>query len=130
MNARERRPVLDVTLAYIPVEPGVYAFYRDGAAVYVGKATRLQSRLWNCHLRTGTSMTNSALRRNVAQFLEIATAADIKARRYKPTLEDAERVSKWIRECELAWVTCESEPAAKALEDSLKREWKPPLTKI
>jgi hypothetical protein len=130
MHARERRPVLSVTLAGIPDEAGVYALYRDGAAVYVGKAKSLRSRLWNCHLRRGPSMTNSAMRRNVAQFLGIASAADIKARHYRPTLEDAQRVSDWIRDGELAWVECESEAAALALEDELKREWKPALTRI
>jgi hypothetical protein len=75
-------------------------------------------------------MTNSALRRNVAQFLVIATAADIKRGRYKPTAEDARRVSDWIRDCELAWIECEDQPAANPLETALKREWKPPLTRI
>lgn len=110
--------------------PGVYALYRDGAAMYVGKATSLRSRLWGCHLRTGKSMTNSAMRRNVAQFLDIASAADIKARRYLPTDDDARRVSDWIRECELAWIECESPADAVALESALKREFKPPLTRI
>ncbi|MDQ5820231.1 MAG: hypothetical protein M3540_02190 [Actinomycetota bacterium] len=130
MNALERRAVPGLTRAGIPLDAGVYALYRDDAAMYVGKATSLRSRLWDCHLSTGKSMTNSAMRRNVAQFLEIANAADIKTRRYLPTDGDARRVSDWIRECELAWVECENEPSAKDLEDALKREWKPPLTRI
>ena len=130
MHAIERRSVRDVTRASIPTNPGVYALYRDAAAVYVGKATSLRERLWGCHLRTGKSMTNSAMRRNVAQFLDIASAPDIKARRYLPSDDDARRVSDWIQACELAWFVCPSAADALALEATLKREWKPPLTRI
>jgi excinuclease UvrABC nuclease subunit len=127
MNARERRCVNGITLASTPLAPGVYAFYRDGDAVYVGKATNLRSRLWTCHLRTTASMTNSALRRNFAQHLGIATATDIKARRHTPTLEDARRVTAWIREWELAWLEFETEAEAVVLETELTRERSPTL---
>lgn len=130
MNALDRRAVPNVTRACIPLDPGVYALYRDGKAMYVGKAGDLQYRIWKCHLAKGVSMTNSALRRNVAELLGIASATEIKAGRYKPTLEDARRVSEWIRASEFAWVQCDSMRAAKDLEDALKREWKPPLTKL
>jgi GIY-YIG catalytic domain len=75
-------------------------------------------------------MTNSALRRNVAEFLGIASSADIKAGRYRPTADDAVRVSDWIRTGEVSWIECETEAEAIALEDALKAEWKPPLTKV
>lgn len=130
MSTQPRVRVADVTEYSISDKPGVYALYRAGEPVYVGKAAVLRSRLWRNHLRRGVSMTDSALRRNVAHHLAIASAADIKARRYKPTLEDAARVSDWIRECDVAWIECESEADALMLEASLKAEFKPPLTKI
>jgi excinuclease UvrABC nuclease subunit len=129
MHAAPRQGVASVTHAGISPRPGVYALYRDGSAVYVGKAKSLGSRLWTNHFRRGMSMTNSALRRNVAEFVGIAAAADIKKRRYRPTADDARRVSDWIRECEVAWIECDSEEEALALEKALKAEWKPPLTK-
>ncbi len=85
---------------------------------------------WRNHLRRGVSMTNSAMRRNVAQHLGISSAADIKSRRYIPTPDDALRVSEWIRECDITWIECETEPEAVALETALKAEFKPPLTKL
>ena len=130
MDEAVRRPVASLLAGDIPGVPGVYALYREGKPVYVGKATSLQSRLWKSHLRKGASMTNSAMRRNVAAFLGIASAADIKARRYRPTADDAARVSAWIGACELAWLECESAAAALALETALKLETKPPLTKL
>jgi hypothetical protein len=130
IDARPRRPVAELTAGDIPTDAGVYALYRDGEAVYVGKAGSLRSRLWNNHLRRGASMTNSALRRNVAALLGIASSADIKARRYKTTAVDARLVSDWLEGCELAWVTRDSEADAVALEAALKSERKPPLTKI
>jgi hypothetical protein len=113
----------------IPAGPGVYAFYRDGKPVYIGKAGSLQRRLWNDHLRQGVSMTNSAMRRNVAESLGIAKAADIKQRRYQPTASDAATISGWIGECTIAWLECATEPDAVALETTLKTERTPRLTK-
>jgi len=75
-------------------------------------------------------MTNSALRRNVAAHLGIASSADIKARRYATTADDAVRVSEWIAACELAWIECKTEFDAVLLESALKLEAKPPLTRI
>jgi len=74
-------------------------------------------------------MTNSALRRNVAELLGIASSADIKARRYRPTSQDASGVVAWIRECQVAWIECESEGQAIDFERAMKLEWRPPLTK-
>lgn len=130
MNQQTRHRVSELAETMISAKPGVYALYREGDAVYVGKATSLQSRLWGNHFRKGVSMTNSALRRNVAQHLAIAAAADIKARRYQPTAADALRVSDWIRECDVAWIDCDTEAAAVVLEGALKLERKPPLTKV
>jgi hypothetical protein len=130
MNDRPRRPLASVMArGDLSSEPGVYALYRDGAAVYVGKAKLLSGRLWQNHLRRGASLTNSALRRNVAEVLGIASAADIKARRYLPTKAEALHVADWIRACDVAWIECATEADAEDLERAMKREWMPPLTK-
>jgi hypothetical protein len=113
----------------IPVEPGVYALYRHGVPQYVGKANSLKRRLNNDHLRTGVSMTGSALRRNVAMMLGIAPASDIKRGDYVPTAEDAEAVTEWIDGCEFAWWVCASDREACELEERLKRDDMPPLTR-
>jgi hypothetical protein len=74
LNTGPRHRVDGLTRAGISRSPGVYALYRDGAAVYVGKAKRLDDRLRAKHFGRGRSMTNSALRRNVAELLGIASA--------------------------------------------------------
>ena len=129
MDARPRRLASTVTESAIPARAGAYAFYRDGDRAYVGKAGELRGRIWKCHLRKGAAMTNSALRRNVAAELGIATAADIKAGRYRPTAADAARVTAAVAELELAWIECASAADAEALESRLKAEYMPPLTK-
>ena len=129
MHRRPRHSMRELRAADIPTSAGVYALYRDDAPVYVGKAGCLRDRVWGNHSRRGTSMTNSALRRNVAQLLGIATAADIKGRRYRPTTEDAAAVRAWLDECEIAWRECADEPAAVALETAMKAEQMPSLTK-
>jgi excinuclease UvrABC nuclease subunit len=129
MDARLRRGLETLTRGDVPTSSGVYALYRDGEAQYVGKASSLLTRFWGKHMGRGVSMTGSALRRNVAELLGIASAGDIKARRYLPTADDAARVVAWIRACEVAWVETPTPAEALDLEDAMKAEKLPPLTK-
>jgi len=114
----------------IPTSPGVYALYRDGERMYVGKATSLQSRVGDQHGGQGASMTNSALRRNVCELLGIAAAADIKALRYRTTTTDAERVTEWPSGCAFAWIECASPAEALELETAMRVEFKPPVNRL
>ncbi len=113
----------------IPVYAGVYAWYLNGKAVYVGKADCLRQRIWENHCRTSLSMTNSAFRRNVAEHLRIASAADIKLGRHKLSAAEVTVVNAWIDRLELAWIACPTPADALGLEKRLKVEWRPPLTK-
>jgi GIY-YIG catalytic domain-containing protein len=115
--------------ADIPASAGVYALYRRGEPMYVGKATSLQTRVWKNHGGRGRGMGTSAMRRNVAERLGIAAANEIKDGAYRPTADDAARVRRWLDGCEIAWRESESEPSAKVLEGEMKAEYLPPLTK-
>jgi hypothetical protein len=75
-------------------------------------------------------MRTSAMRRNVAEYLGIAEAKDIKVGVYRITADEAKRGRTWLDECEITWRECASESAAKTLETSMKAEYRPPLTKI
>ena len=108
---------------------GVYAFYRQKEPVYVGKGSSLRQRIWKNHCGRGAVLTGSALRRNIAEHLRIASSADIKARRYQPTPDEVSAVRDWLVSCEVAWIECESEEAAEQLEAKFKAEYMPPLTK-
>jgi predicted GIY-YIG superfamily endonuclease len=114
----------------IPSSPGVYALYRAGERMYVGKATSLQARVGGQHGGRGASMTNSALRRNVCQLLGIASAADIKARRYRTTAGDAARVTEWLHGCAFAWIESGTAEDALALEKRMRAEFRPPLNQL
>jgi hypothetical protein len=115
--------------ANIPESPGVYAVYRDGERMYVGKANCLRNRVWKDHWGLGKCLTGSALRRNVAEHLDIASSADIKARRYQLTAEEVAAVRLWLDGCDIAWIKRNTEVAAERLESDLKAEYKPPLTR-
>ena len=130
MDAEPRHRVPQLQRRHIPMSPGVYALYRKGERMYVGKATSLRSRVGGQHGAKGASMTNSALRRNVCQLLEIAAAADIKARRYRTTDTDAERVTEWLAACEFTWIECASPAQALELETPMRGEFKPPLNRL
>ncbi len=75
-------------------------------------------------------MTKSAFRRNVAEFLGISTAAQIKSRVYQPTPEEVARVSSFIEGLAVAWITTKTPDQALDLETAMKLEYRPPLTKI
>jgi hypothetical protein len=130
MHARPRHRPRDVAKADIPTDPGVYAWYRDGHAIYVGKGDSLQTRIWNNHLGRGAVMTGSAFRRNVPQHLGIATADAIKTKAYMPTSDQVQAVRDFIEGCEVAWRKTKTKPQALDLETRMKREWMPPLTKV
>lgn len=108
----------------------MYAVYRRGERMYVGKATSLRDRVWKNHCGRGAVLNTSALRRNVAAHLEISTAADIKARRYQPTAAEVARVRRWLEDCAVAWRRCKTPAAAADLEAAMKRELMRPLTKL
>lgn len=129
MDRQPRHLMRDLRAENLPTSAGVYALYRDGARMYVGKAGNLRDRVWKNHSGRGAVMTSSAMRRNVAAHLDIATAADIKAGRYQPTPAEVARVRAWLDGCEVTWRACVDEPAAVALETAMKAECLPPLTK-
>jgi hypothetical protein len=61
-------------------------------------------------------MSTSAMRRNVAEHLGIATANEIKEGLYRVSADEAGRVRAWLDRCEIAWRKCPTEAAAVALE--------------
>lgn len=130
MDRQSRISMLSLRSTDVPTSAGVYALYRHGKRIYVGKAANLRTRIWKNHSGRGLGMGTSALRRNIAEHLGIATAADIKAKRYPVTTEEAARVRAWLDECEITWRECSDAAAAERLEDAMKAEHLPPLTKI
>ncbi len=132
MNTQPRRPAKSLTGNDIPKRPGVYAWYRDGEPIYSGRALGadgLHGRVWKNHLRTGADLSRSSFRRNVCEHLGIAPTSTTTVR---PTLlgaADVEPVNRWICECEVAWIECESSADAEALERELHAEWLPPLSR-
>lgn len=130
LDSVPRRPVATLTRDMIPDSPGVYAWYRNGERWYVGKAAVLRNRIWKNHLGKGSSLSGSALRRNVAEHLQLGRAADLKNGVSKLLPEQRARVLTWLGECEIAWLTCDTPAQAVDLETALKLEFKPLLTKV
>lgn len=129
MDAAPRADPRTLTAAHVPDAPGVYAWYRDGQRMYVGKADVLRKRVRGDHLGESKAVSNSAFRRNVAEHLGFGRAADIKKRAVALTDDQLAAMRTWILGCEVAWLTCASKADAIDLETQLKAEHKPPLTK-
>lgn len=132
MNAEPRHAVAEVDEADIPTEPGVYAFYRDGQPVYVGRAISrrgLRTRLWRNHLALGLDLSHSSFRRNVCEELGIAPTSVTRQRPPQLRAEQVETVNEWIQGCEVAWVTLDTADEADKFETAIKLEWMPRLTK-
>ncbi len=130
MDAAPRHRPADLTRASVPTDPGVYAWYRRGKRMYVGKADSLRARVWGNHLGQSRRIAGSAFRRNVAEHLGYGTPADIKERRVKLTDEQLAGLRSWIFGCRVTWLTCATIAEARALEVALKLEHMPPLTKM
>ncbi|MBA3273539.1 MAG: GIY-YIG nuclease family protein [Chthoniobacterales bacterium] len=113
----------------VPAAPGVHAWYHQNQPVYVGMSTNLNQRLVETHLSTRASMYFSAFRRNVAERLGFGAPRDIKSKVRVLSAKELDAVTEWIRDCQFSWIECASAEEAKVLEASLKREYKPPLTK-
>jgi hypothetical protein len=129
LDAATRYPPSTLEARVVPELPGVYAWYRGGDRMYVGKADSLRDRVWGNHLGQGRALSSSAFRRNVAAHLGFGSAAAIKAGDMVLTETQLNEVRQWIMGCEVAWLTCATAADAAALETSLKQEFKPPLTK-
>jgi hypothetical protein len=129
LDAATKRIPAVVCDADIPTGPGVYAWYRAGKAVYVGKASSLRSRLWRQHLGQSRSLHNSAFRRNVAESLGFGSANDLYEGRVVLDAAQLAKVREWITGCTLAWLECPSHAEAVTLETALKIEYRPILTK-
>jgi len=113
----------------LPIGPGVYAWYRHGRPIYVGKADSLVRRVWANHLGNSRTIGGSAFRRNVAEALGFASSADIKSKRTNLTEEQLAALRSWILGCQVAWLTTPSIAAALRAEGELKTEFMPRLTK-
>lgn len=132
-NARPRRHAGTLQREDVPGAPGVYAFYRDGIPVYVGRALGrdgLRGRLLGNHLRTTPDLSRSTLRRSVAAELGVATRAEAAARPARRTREQVEPVNDWLAACEVAWVERATALQAAELEEALRVEWMPRLNKL
>jgi hypothetical protein len=130
MLQQPRLSASSITRSEIPTSPGVYAWFRGGEPVYVGRAKAkggLRRRLAGNHLKVGPDLSKSAFRRNVCESLGVA---DTSITRVQPlTPDQTEIVNAWIADCEIAWIECPTPDEAADLETDLKNEWKPPLTK-
>jgi hypothetical protein len=130
MDRQPRCSMVELRFAGVPESPGVYAVYREGQQVYVGETSSLHTRICRCHLSQSRTMTTSALRRNVAEYLGVATAAAIKSGAHTPTPQQVAAIGAWMAECDIAWVDCESKKEAMRFERELRQQRMPPLNKI
>ena len=108
----------------LPEDPGVYAWFRGGECVYLGKASNLRSSL-GTHLGTSLDLSRSTLRSWVA-VRELHLAREYMRRR--PTVMTNEQVAivtQWIRSCDFTWIISASGAEAATLEAKLLAAWRP-----
>ena len=132
MESQPRLSAASIVREDVPTRRGLYAWYRDGEAVYSGRALGadgLYGRIWKDHLRTSNDLSRSSFRRNVCDYLGIAPTSRTTIRPTVMTAADIEPINRWISECEVAWIECQSANEAKALEKALHAEWLPPLSR-
>lgn len=132
MDTQVRRPAARLSRPDVPAEPGVYAWYRDGQAVYSGRAIGsdgLRGRVWKDHLNTKHDLSRSSFRRNVCEHLGVAPTSRTRLRPTDMTPDEVAPINVWIRECDVAWIEFTTDAAAAEFEKALHAEWLPPLSK-
>lgn len=129
LDAAPRHDPNTLTGESVPRDPGVYAWYRDGERVYVGKADMLYNRVWGNHLSHGRRPTQSAFQREVAELLGHGSAAAIKSGKVRLSGPQLTEVRTWILGCQVAWLVCSGVFAAGTVEGRLKAEFQPQLIK-
>jgi hypothetical protein len=103
--------VAKLTAAEIPIEPGLYAWYREGRLFYVGESRRgVRSRLWGNHLRGNAR--GSTLRDKVAKAFGFEPVG---FRKYGAVAEAA--ISRKLLECELRFITAAHDVTPRAQAD-------------
>jgi hypothetical protein len=127
--ARPRYPNATVAASAIPTTPGVYAWFQDGACVYVGKATNLRSRLGK-HRSGSLDLSRSTLRASVAVAELGVTRQHARSRPTVMTREQTAVVSAGFERAELTWIESATPADAAALEDRLRAAWRPPLNRM
>jgi excinuclease UvrABC nuclease subunit len=110
----------------VPARPGVYAWFQGEECVYVGKATRLRSRL-NSHRRTSADLSRSTLRASVAVTTLGVTRAHARSRPSRMTAVELATINAWFETADVAWVVCETPDEADAFERRLRATWMPSL---
>lgn len=126
VRSQRRNLAGSLNRAQIPTGPGVYAWFRDGECVYLGKASSLRPRLAT-HLATSLDLSRSTLRSWVAVRELGLERAYTRQRPSAMTPEQVGVVTAWIHHCELTWVETESASSAAALESALLAQWRPPI---
>ena len=84
----------------------------------------MQGNLWQRE-----DLSRSSFRRNVCEHLGIAPTSRTTIRPTVMTAADIEPVTRWISECEVAWIECQSAREAEALDKALHAEWMPRLSR-
>ena len=108
-------PVMALRADEVPERPGVYVWYHEGTAAFVGVAKDLRHRVITEHAARTTSVRSSALRRTPAQTLGFGAKAELRrGARLLSEREDA-AVDEWLRSGRVAFAEVDQFEAAYAL---------------
>jgi hypothetical protein len=128
MDRQTRFRLDSVDLGFLPEGPATYAVYRNDERIYAGETGNLATRVFKHHLaRTPSSIKQSALRRNLAEHLGIATAANLKTGRAILTDAHRDQLHTWLLGCEIAWAEHDGKAAATQHKRDLLAEVVPML---
>lgn len=116
----------DLSRRSIPTAPGVYAWFRNDACVYVGTARNLRTRL-SSHRATSLDLSRSTLRASVAVYELGVTRSYARSRPSVMTAEQVAVVNRWFDAAAVAWVECPTAEMAADLERRLLRTRVPHL---
>lgn len=124
--AQPRLAPADLDRAGLPSRPGVYAWFRQGVPVHLGRATGkrgLRARVGGDHLLSDADLSRSPFRRAVAAHLGLPVEEADGRALVGP--EGAVAIDDWIASCAVAWLACATPDIAIDLEAALAAEHRP-----
>lgn len=119
-----RLPAAELQWHTVPESPGIIMWFRDDECVYVGVSGNLRERI-STHLSRSRDLSRSTLRSWVAVHTLGLDRAVTRRRPSVLTQEQADTVTDWLTDCEVAWKVTDRRQDATRLKAKMLTETRP-----
>ncbi len=128
LDSLKLTPFSEVDEKALKANPGICVLRHQGEWAYVGLSANIRRRYREDTQTTG-DLSQSALRRAVCEYLEIADSSVTTKKPAQLTRAQVAPIHDWLHASEIGWVECETNAQAEALKAHAVETLKPFLNK-